>query len=1280
MPARGTDSRLRRTLARTLGVVVVTVLAAHPLAGGVQTPTEWPEAVAFISRDCSLRSNDLSIFRIGNTRAYTQFDLPMPSKIGRRLHIIKPARPGVEPRLLLDLGKGAIGSPSASLDGKAIYASVVREGDFFYHVWRIPVDGGEPTRITGGPFHDLDPAELPDGRIVFSSTRIGTFEEYHSSPARALFVMENDGSDIHPITFTSTFDNEPKVMADGSIVFVRTDNFLERAKVETRLHAIRPDGTGGRSIASADRGASYGARLRKFGFGSPSPLPDGGLAFLSAQGNLLMKPGVPWMQAHRLPGGLQELASLPDGRLLCTVSRKNQANSAPSVEFVIELAEGRAPLERVVIENYGQAEEKGNYYAKDFSIAVSSTTRDGKAFKEVCKGTLEPRLGAQAFKIQPVKAKVVRLLITSGYRKDYYELGELEVYDAKGRNVAAAAEGGRVLKCTSAHARKDVWAPEHIIDGVKNGKAGSWCSVKFGPRKNSATYNTIAILDPHRANQLTTLFQSSGQAIHSPVFVGRWPRQNGPMADAVSTRRTGAGVATGRFLCLDARRTRKTAADWPRIRSVRVLGGKPSTLRSTNFEAVHAGLEAIELGAVPMSPDGSFFVEVPADTPIAFQMLDGEGRPVLNEMSWVFVRPGETKSCVGCHEPRGVAPPIHNPVQAATVRPLKVVGQGRPHRFRGQNPWVNGLMDMQFERIREIASVGQRGFLEDRGMTGSAEWKTVESWLTNEDPGLRVSACQRLLGTHDRRYAPALARLLTDTERDVRVAAALALSGCGDRTSLPHLLEALDDPDPVAAQAAALALANLTAHVEDFDPYSTTEQRRQQARAWRARFKSLSWESHEKALIAQLKGSDRVSKHKAVVALGHIGGDRARTALRQFLTQESKTHPYKPRGPAEGITFAADSPLNPRTIQEAARALGHLRGPDAIRVLKEILGRNLSSRNSNLFLAEACLEALSLTGDQELEDYMIETFKKLDEFHEYYNWYGGGHPYNEVSMPHFRILGVLDRIGATKTAALVPAIIRSLPIDVDRQLLFELDDYELMASRIVSRSGCEGKVVETCLALLGDEAAVSDDAIRPSVSKLYRAFAGRPQLENRAAQALSVLCTSPRHEPRIRAVLDRYRAKRRDPLLRSRKIRTPVPDRPWVLFYMTRLLGKLADPASSECLVSVLEKDPNEAAFGRPAPDTVWVGMLQDSNTPCYRAAAAYALGQIGERSAANILMKTLRNMDNALDVRHASAVALKRIADARIAKAIAELAVDYPDVSVRNVLLSRPTYVSQKP
>jgi membrane protease subunit (stomatin/prohibitin family) len=142
---------------------------------------------------------------------------------------------------------------------------MAQPGEKFFHIYRVPAEGGPPQRLTDGPFHDIDPVELPDGRVAFASTRIGTFEEYHNPPSRALFVMNLDGSDIHPITHTLIFDNEPKVTADGRIAFIRTDNFFDRGKVETQIHAIRPDGSDGFTEVGAEVGADYGVRLRAFG-------------------------------------------------------------------------------------------------------------------------------------------------------------------------------------------------------------------------------------------------------------------------------------------------------------------------------------------------------------------------------------------------------------------------------------------------------------------------------------------------------------------------------------------------------------------------------------------------------------------------------------------------------------------------------------------------------------------------------------------------------------------------------------------------------------------------------------------------------------------------------------------------------------------------------------------------------------------------------------------------------------------------------------------------------
>jgi hypothetical protein len=56
------------------------------------------------------------------------------------------------------------------------------------------------------------------------------------------------------------------------------------------------------------------------------------------------------------------------------------------------------------------------------------------------------------------------------------------------------------------------------------------------------------------------------------------------------------------------------------------------------------------LGTVPLEADGSAFFRVPANTPIALQPLDAEGKAVQLMRSWFSVMPGEKASCVGCHE------------------------------------------------------------------------------------------------------------------------------------------------------------------------------------------------------------------------------------------------------------------------------------------------------------------------------------------------------------------------------------------------------------------------------------------------------------------------------------------------------------------------------------------------------------------------------------------------------------------------------------------------------
>jgi len=88
------------------------------------------------------------------------------------------------------------------------------------------------------------------------------------------------------------------------------------------------------------------------------------------------------------------------------------------------------------------------------------------------------------------------------------------------------------------------------------------------------------------------------------------------------------------------------------IRAVRAVAPPSGTLGmrraigETNFE-----MQQI-LGYAPIEPDGSFKLTVPADTPIALAVIDDQGRAFQTHTNWIQVRPGERRTCDGCHGPR----------------------------------------------------------------------------------------------------------------------------------------------------------------------------------------------------------------------------------------------------------------------------------------------------------------------------------------------------------------------------------------------------------------------------------------------------------------------------------------------------------------------------------------------------------------------------------------------------------------------------------------------------
>lgn len=91
------------------------------------------------------------------------------------------------------------------------------------------------------------------------------------------------------------------------------------------------------------------------------------------------------------------------------------------------------------------------------------------------------------------------------------------------------------------------------------------------------------------------------------------------------------------------------------------------------------------LGTVPLEADGSAFFRVPANTPIALQPLDAEGKAVQLMRSWFSVMPGEKASCIGCHER-----------PSDTPRPQIALAARREPREL--TPWYGPARGFDFER------------------------------------------------------------------------------------------------------------------------------------------------------------------------------------------------------------------------------------------------------------------------------------------------------------------------------------------------------------------------------------------------------------------------------------------------------------------------------------------------------------------------------------------------------------------------------------------------------
>lgn len=158
-------------------------------------------------------------------------------------------------------GNGFIGKISLSYDAKKILFDFRQDPSSGFRIWEVHTDGSGLRQVSfppsdeaekvarwGKPWHtdDIHPNYLPDGRIIFSSTRCEHTVLCGGSAALVapgLHSMRPDGTDVRQLTHSPVSEFCPVVMDDGRVMYHRWEYIDKGARVGKTIWSMNPDGS-----------------------------------------------------------------------------------------------------------------------------------------------------------------------------------------------------------------------------------------------------------------------------------------------------------------------------------------------------------------------------------------------------------------------------------------------------------------------------------------------------------------------------------------------------------------------------------------------------------------------------------------------------------------------------------------------------------------------------------------------------------------------------------------------------------------------------------------------------------------------------------------------------------------------------------------------------------------------------------------------------------------------------------------------------------------------------
>jgi len=515
-------------------------------------------------------------------------------------------------------GQGDVRDVAVSFDGSkllfALHAPEIKGADPAdqptWNIWEYDITANRLRRVIGSDItaeagQDIAPYYLPDGRIVFSSTRqrqskailldegkaqFSAVEERRQEPALVLHVMNADGSDIHQISFNQSHDLDPIVLQNGRILFSRWDNMGSRSQIS--LYSIRPDGAELQLVYGAHSHAT-GTNGTQVQFLRPQEMPNG----------MIMSLLRPFSSAA------------PGGNLVLIDTADYIDNDQPTrVNRGILNGPGQTPATINAVRTDAQPSPGGRFSA---GYPLWDGTRRALVSWSPCRLLENSRI---------VPCTTGRLSQTNAVEAPpLYGIYMYNMVDNTQLPLVLPQEG---------------WFYTDIVAAL--------------PRQ-------LPAILPDRTSgvELQPEYVDAGVGILDILSIYDFDGSFNPLGTTASTL---TALADPAQFTADQRPARFLRI----VKAVGIPDRDTLRLRGTAFGRSSQQLMREIIGYAPIEPDGSVKIKVPANVPLAISVVDKDGRRIgPRHQNWLQLRPGEELRCNGCHDHNSGLPHGHPQAAAA---------------------------------------------------------------------------------------------------------------------------------------------------------------------------------------------------------------------------------------------------------------------------------------------------------------------------------------------------------------------------------------------------------------------------------------------------------------------------------------------------------------------------------------------------------------------------------------------------------------------------------------